>query len=398
MTADAPAATHRKRLSRTRVAQPDAASSCTPSSSRIAVRRCCTSAEFQQQFVRDALLTHAGFSRAIRRISSRSSFGIGGRPGRDFLRLHRRKPARCQRISVSGWTTTNADRQSNHRDRSVSVTRVAASTRLGFTPAPDTGPAAGEETESLPLRTRAAEGSARTNGSNPTRLERQWITRSARRDHAIVAAAGHFRARGSNFCGEQDLKLSRLLDKIDAWAERSGKSTEVARPERFAPTVLDDAPRLHLDLTRSRVGTILWASGCRPDYSWLHVPALDRKDQLRHDGGIVDVPGLYVLGLSFLRRRKSSFIHGAEDDARHLSAHIAQYLRDRAAERPRLSLTNAVAETNDNLSYVIGEIELSPSTGSIALAQFENSCASCFQAHRVTLTRIFLSRDGSALC
>jgi hypothetical protein len=58
---------------------------------------------------------------------------MGGRPGRDFRRHHRRNPARCQRISVAGWTTTNADRQSKHRDRSISVTRVAASARLGFT-------------------------------------------------------------------------------------------------------------------------------------------------------------------------------------------------------------------------------------------------------------------------
>ena len=137
-------------------------------------------------------------------------------------------------------------------------------------------------------------------------------------------------------CAMADLKLGRLLDKIDTWAESSGKSTEVASSERFAPTVLDNAPRLQLDLTRSGIGTILWASGYRPDYSWLHVPAFDRKGRLRHDGGIVDVPGLYVLGLSFLRRRKSSFIHGAEDDAQDLSAHIAQHLRNRV-ERPRLS-------------------------------------------------------------
>jgi putative flavoprotein involved in K+ transport len=134
-----------------------------------------------------------------------------------------------------------------------------------------------------------------------------------------------------NQCAMADLKLGRLLDKIDEWADRSGKSAEVALPERFGPTVLEDAPRLHLDLTRNRIGTVLWASGYRPDYSWLQVPAFDRKGRLRHDGGIVDVPGLYVLGLSFMRRRKSSFIHGAEDDARDLGAHIAGYLRGGAA-------------------------------------------------------------------
>src|SRR5690606_18155413 len=99
---------------------------------------------------------------------------------------------------------------------------------------------------------------------------------------------------------------------------------------RFAPTHVEDAPPLSLDLAHARIRTVLWATGSRPDYSWLHVPAFDHKGRLRHDGGIVAVPGLYVMGLTFMRRRKSSFIHGAEDDARELSAHIANYLRGAA--------------------------------------------------------------------
>jgi hypothetical protein len=45
---------------------------------------------------------HKRFSLAILRISARSSFGIGGRPGRDFMRHRSRQPARCQRIMVAG--------------------------------------------------------------------------------------------------------------------------------------------------------------------------------------------------------------------------------------------------------------------------------------------------------
>jgi putative flavoprotein involved in K+ transport len=56
----------------------------------------------------------------------------------------------------------------------------------------------------------------------------------------------------------------------------------------------------------------------------------DRRGELRHDRGVVEVPGLYVLGLPFLRRRKSSFIHGAEDDVREIALHLAGHL-DRAA-------------------------------------------------------------------
>lgn len=131
-------------------------------------------------------------------------------------------------------------------------------------------------------------------------------------------------------CAMADLKLGRLLATIDAWIERNGMSGDVSAPARFAPTRIDEAPRSSLDLASSHIGSVVWATGFKPDYSWLHVPpALDRKGGLRHDGGVVAVPGLYVLGLNFLRRRKSSFIHGAEDDVRDLSIHLAAHLRDR---------------------------------------------------------------------
>ncbi len=123
-----------------------------------------------------------------------------------------------------------------------------------------------------------------------------------------------------------DLKLGRLLDTLDAWAEVSGVASEVAAAERFAPTRLDPSPLLGLDLGRGEIRTVVWASGFRPDYSWLDVPVLDHKGRLRHDGGVVASPGLYALGLTFMRRRKSSFIHGAEDDARDLSRHLKGYL------------------------------------------------------------------------
>ena len=74
----------------------------------------------------------------------------------------------------------------------------------------------------------------------------------------------------------------------------------------------------------------MWATGFRPDYGWLDVPVLDAKGHLRHDGGVVDSPGLYALGLPVLRRRKSTFIHGIEDDARDVVDHLAGHLATRS--------------------------------------------------------------------
>ncbi len=134
----------------------------------------------------------------------------------------------------------------------------------------------------------------------------------------------------ANHCAMADLKLERLLTRIDGWcAERH----ELAgTPERPAPTRIAAAPRLQLDLAKERLATVVWATGFRPDYSWLKVPVFDRKGRLRHDGGVV-APGLYTLGLTFMRRRKSSYMHGAEDDVRELCADLAQHVRGAARNR-----------------------------------------------------------------
>ena len=127
-----------------------------------------------------------------------------------------------------------------------------------------------------------------------------------------------------NVCALADLKLDRLLDAIDEWA--SLQAGEFEAPERFARTRVDESPPLTLNLAKEGIVAILWATGYRPDYSWLHLPVLDRKGRLMHDEGVVNAPGVYALGLPFLRKRKSSFIHGTEDDARHIVAHLATYL------------------------------------------------------------------------
>lgn len=128
-----------------------------------------------------------------------------------------------------------------------------------------------------------------------------------------------------NVCKLADLKLNRLQNSFDEWAMQHEATAEAG--ERLPPTTVPEQPCLGVDLAKEGIRSVLWATGYRPDYSWLHAPVLDRKWRLRHDGGVVtDAPGMVALGLTFLRRRKSSFIHGAEDDARDLAAHLAEYL------------------------------------------------------------------------
>jgi len=135
-----------------------------------------------------------------------------------------------------------------------------------------------------------------------------------------------------NMCALSDLKMRRLLELLDEWACANGLDGAVAPPDRLPPTRVEDAPPLGMDLVKSGIRTIIWASGYRPDYSWLELPVLDRKGYVTHDGGVVPAPGVYLMGMQFLRRRKSALIDGAGDDARDLSAHLAAYL-DNAAQR-----------------------------------------------------------------
>jgi putative flavoprotein involved in K+ transport len=130
----------------------------------------------------------------------------------------------------------------------------------------------------------------------------------------------------ANQAALSDLKMNRLLDALDAWAAANGVSDEVEPPQRFEPTRIDASPPLSLDLKRGEFRTIVWATGYRPDYSWLDVPVFDRKGRIRHDGGVADSPGMYLMGLQFMRRRKSALIDGAGEDARELSAHIVSCL------------------------------------------------------------------------
>jgi putative flavoprotein involved in K+ transport len=144
---------------------------------------------------------------------------------------------------------------------------------------------------------------------------------------AVVDGVARFSGSLANVCALADLKLRRLLRRLDEWADASGAADEVGPSEPVEPTVVPTPPVLDLDLRRGEVGAVVWATGYRPDLSWLDLPVLDRRGGIRHDGGVVtDAPGLYVIGMPLLRRRASTYIHGAVDDSAHLAEHLHAHL------------------------------------------------------------------------
>jgi putative flavoprotein involved in K+ transport len=130
----------------------------------------------------------------------------------------------------------------------------------------------------------------------------------------------------ANTCRLADLKLNRLLDRFDEW-ERRADAGLVEPPHRLEQTRVGAPATLEIDLCRRNIGTIIWATGFRPNYSWLDVPVLDHKGRVRHAGGVVtDAPGMYLLGGNLLRTRRSSYIAGASQDTEALADHLHQHL------------------------------------------------------------------------
>jgi putative flavoprotein involved in K+ transport len=146
----------------------------------------------------------------------------------------------------------------------------------------------------------------------------------------VNGGTAQFSGSLANQCKLADLKMNRLLGRFDEWASDVGLDDGVAPPHRFEPVRSAGPPVLDIDLGSGEIATIIWACGYRPDYSWLHVPVLDNHQRIRHVGGVVtDAPGMYVLGTPFLRRRRSTFINGAEQDTADLSDHLGRFLDDR---------------------------------------------------------------------
>ena len=123
-------------------------------------------------------------------------------------------------------------------------------------------------------------------------------------------------------------RMERMLRTIDAYLSRTGDEGASPADPPAAPAVA--AGPASLDLGRAGIGNVIWATGYRPAYPWLRVPALDRHGQIAHLRGVTGVPGLYVLGLRFLYRRDSTYVDGVRHDARFVAAHATRRMTARA--------------------------------------------------------------------
>jgi len=111
---------------------------------------------------------------------------------------------------------------------------------------------------------------------------------------------------------------------------------------RFRPRLTGaDGRTVHFaDGSTLDAGVVIWATGYRADYSWIHIPGVAQDGQPAHRRGVTDVPGLYFLGLTWQHTRGSALLGFVNDDAAYLADRIAAHRRatDDAASGPVPSL------------------------------------------------------------
>jgi len=71
------------------------------------------------------------------------------------------------------------------------------------------------------------------------------------------------------------------------------------------------------------VANLVWATGYRPAFDWVHLDVFDPAGQPVHDRGVTAEPGLYFIGLFFLSSLASSLVGGVGRDAEYIAGHIA---------------------------------------------------------------------------
>jgi len=121
--------------------------------------------------------------------------------------------------------------------------------------------------------------------------------------------------------GDAERRMHRVLDRIDDHIEQARGGCWPYERDRVADVALPPGPS-SLDLAATGISTVIWATGYRRTYPWLHVPVLDREGEIVHRRGNTPVDGLYVLGLKFQHRRSSHFIGGVGADAAFVARNV----------------------------------------------------------------------------
>jgi putative flavoprotein involved in K+ transport len=124
-----------------------------------------------------------------------------------------------------------------------------------------------------------------------------------------------------------DEASTKLRAGLDMFISKAGIDAPPAEPDPAeAPFegLEDMAVLREIHLDEPPIRSVIWATGFGPKFDYLDPTLLDDHGRPRHTDGACDLPGLYCVGLMWLRRRVSGLIAGVKADAEHVAAQIAQ--------------------------------------------------------------------------
>jgi putative flavoprotein involved in K+ transport len=122
-------------------------------------------------------------------------------------------------------------------------------------------------------------------------------------------------------------RLGRKLQHRDTLIGSSPRELQRRYGVGLKPRAVDASGRLVRfdDGSELEVDAVIWATGYRPEYSWIDLPVFDPDGRIRHRRGVTDMPGLYLLGLTWQHTRGSALIGWVKDDAAFIAEQIETF-------------------------------------------------------------------------
>lgn len=154
----------------------------------------------------------------------------------------------------------------------------------------------------------------------------------ARKGAVIVGKIGHASgtvvnlqpnaAQHIKFSDELSGRMKGLIDKFIA-ENRLNVPPPEPDPADEPDTLAACASPVHaLDLEKENIRSIIWATGFTGDFSYLKNQVLDADGRPVHRNGISNMAGVYIVGLPWLRKRKSGIVNGIAEDATFIAENV----------------------------------------------------------------------------
>jgi putative flavoprotein involved in K+ transport len=128
------------------------------------------------------------------------------------------------------------------------------------------------------------------------------------------------------FADERSARFQRDIDAALGRAGRELPPCEEDAADAPAPELYDLTGPGELDLRAAGVGAVIWCTGVTGEFGWLRLPVLDQRGMPMHEEGASPVPGLFFVGLPWMRTRKSGIIYGIRDDGARIAEAVGRYL------------------------------------------------------------------------